>query len=133
MLADLPADLGEGLFFGIVKAEALFIARIESRESGLQGAHKKRGVPFAIGISRLNGNGGRNFMRGGFCLVVIEGFEAAPRTDGVNVTLGENGAKPGFERAAAVEVTEKRALATGALREPIEFGEKRVSEIAGFR
>ena len=137
VLADLPADLGEGLFFGIVKAETLFIARIESGESGLQGTHKKRGVPFAVRVGGLNGNSLREFLNclcaGRLCVVFFERFEAAPGADGVNMTLGENGAKPGFERAAPVEVTEKRALATGAVHEAIKLGEKRVSEIAGFR
>ena len=50
----------------------------------------------------------------------------------VDVTLCENGAKPGFERTAAVKITEEGAFAASAIGEAVELGEERVGEFASF-
>src|SRR5271154_4939428 len=86
-----------------------------------------------MGVGRLNGNGLREFLCAWFCIIVVEGFEAAASADGVNVALSENGAQPGLERAATVEITEKRALTAISVGKSIELGKKRVGEFAGFR
>ena len=58
--------------------------------------------------------------------------EAAAGANGIDVTLGEDGAEPGLERAAAVEIAEEGA-AVGSIGETVKVGEKRVSELAGCR
>ena len=136
VLGELTADFGKGFLFGVIKAEALFVARIEGGESGLQGAYEKSDVAFSIGIRRLYRNGLRCFLDGlharGFAVIVVEGFEAAIGADEVDVTLCENGAKPGFERTAAVKITEEGAFAASAIGEAVELGEERVGEFASF-
>ena len=127
VFGELPADFGEGLLLGIIEAKALLIAGIESGKGCLQSADEKSGVAFAMRIGGLNRNGLRNFVRrmpiGRFCVAIIERFKAAAGADGVNVSLGENGAKPGLERAAAVEITEERTLAARAICKAVEFSE----------
>jgi hypothetical protein len=136
VFGELAADFGEGLLFGVVEPKALFVARIEGGESGLQGADKKSGVALAVGVGRLDGNRVRDFLDslgvGRSSVIFIEGFEAAIGADTIDVTLSENGAEPGFERAAAVEIAEEGAVAAVSIGEAIEFGEERVSELAGF-
>ena len=62
----------------------------------------------------------------------IDFRKAAAGANGLDVALGENGAEPGLERAAAVEIAEEGAT-VGSIGEAIEVGEKRVSEFAGCR
>src|SRR5208282_6623145 len=68
-----------------------------------------------------------------FSVVIFEGFKTSASADDVNVALSENGAEPGFERAAPVEIAEKRALAAGTIRQPVKFCEERIGEFAGLR
>jgi hypothetical protein len=137
VLAELSADFGEGLLVRVIQTQALFIAGIESGESGLQRADEKGAVAFTIGIGRLNGNGVREFLdglrAGRFCLIVFEGFEAAPCADGIDVALSQNSAKPSLERAAPVEITEERAFAASAVGEAVEFSKEGIGEFAGVR
>lgn len=123
MFAELFADFGESLFLGVVQAQPLLVARIEACERGLQGADEKRVVTFAVRIGDGSGNARHILKSGTFWLVAIERFKAAASADAINVTLSENGAKPGFQRAAAVEITEEGALAAMAIFEAIEFRE----------
>jgi hypothetical protein len=127
----LAANFGEGLLLRIVKAQALFIARVEGGESALQGTNEKRDVALAMRVGGLYGNGLSDLV-GRLGIVVVEGFEAAPSADGVNVALSEDGAEPGLERTAPVEIAEKRALAAGSIGEPVKFGKERIGKIAGF-
>ncbi len=92
VFGELSADFGEGLLLGVVEAQSLFIAGIEGCERGVQGTDKKRDVAFPIGVERLDGNGLRDFVGARFCVVLLEGFKAAGCANGVNMTLGENGA-----------------------------------------
>jgi hypothetical protein len=133
MLAELFADFGEGLFLGVVQAQALVIAGIEGGESGLQRANEKCDVAFAMRVGGLDADWRGQMRSAGVRILVVERFEAAALSNGVNVPLRQHGAKPGFERAATVEVTEKRAFAAGAFRKSIEFGEEGVGEFASFR
>src|SRR5260370_27246990 len=64
---------------------------------------------------------------------LIKFFEAAAGADGIDAPLGKDGAEPGLERTASVEVTEERpfrALATG---QTIQLRKKGIREITGFR
>jgi hypothetical protein len=87
-------------------------------------------------INGLKGNGLGNFVRrvpiGRFCVAVIERFETAAGADGVDVALGENGAEPGLERAAAVKIAEEGALAARTIGETVKLGKERVGKFAGF-
>src|SRR6266571_6630625 len=60
-------------------------------------------------------------------------FEAAGRANGINMALGKDGAEPGFQGAATVEVTEERAIGAFAFRQSIQIGEQGISELTGFR
>ena len=132
MFGELAANFGEGLLLRIVEAQALFIARVEVRKSGLQGTNEKRDVALAMRVGGLYGNGVRNLGGARLGIVVVEGFEAASSADGVNVALSEDGAEPGLERTATVEIAEERALAAGSIGESVEFGKERIGKIAGF-
>jgi hypothetical protein len=92
MFRELPANLGQSLLFGIVQTQALFISRIKGGDSSLQGANEKSGVAFVMGIGGLHGNGLRDFLRRvpirRFCVACIQGFEASPGADRINVPLG---------------------------------------------
>jgi len=132
VFGELAANFGEGLLLRIVEAQALFIARVDGGKSALQGTNEKGDVALAMRVGRLHGNCGSDFVDGRFYIVVVEGLEAASRADGVNVALSEDGAEPSLERASSVEITEEGALAAGAIRETVEFSEKRVGEVASF-
>src|SRR5690242_12125215 len=84
-------------------------------------------------VGRLDGDRSGQMRSAGVRILIVEGFEAAVFADGVDVTLGQHGAKPGFERAAAVEITEKGVFPAGAFRKSIEFGEEGVGEFASLR
>ena len=129
----LAANFGEGLLLSIVEAQALFVARVEGGKSGLQGTNEKRDVALAMRVGGLYGNGLGDFVVAGLGIVVVEGFEAASRADSVNMALSEDGAEPGLERTAAVEIAEEGALAAGSVGESVEFGKERIGKIAGFR
>lgn len=133
MLAELFADFGKGLFLGVVQAQALVIARIEGGESGLQRADEKCDVAFAMRVGRLDRDRSGQMRSAGVRILVVERLEAAVFADRINVPLGQHGAKPGLERAAAVEITEKRVFPAGAFRKSIEFGEEGVGEFASLR
>jgi len=60
----------------------------------------------------------------GFVLAKL--FEAPARTDGINVPLGKNGAEPGLQRTASMEVTEERPFRARAPAKPYN-SEKRES------
>jgi hypothetical protein len=137
VFSQLSANFGQGLLLCVVEAQTLFIARIKPSDTHFESANEKRGVTVAMRVGRRNGNGVRDFLgelstrRPGS--IVIEGFEAPARADGINVALGENGAEPGLKRTASVEIAEKRALAAGAISESIELGKERIGEFARFR
>lgn len=141
MFAEGAADFGEGLLLGIVEAETIAIAGIESGEGRFESGGEKSQIAGAMWI-------GRGLIDGddrGEGVVVFEFGEAAGKTDGVDMALGEDGAEPGLEGAAAVEVAEEGAgggfcgagCTVGAWifssGQAIEVGEERVGEIAGGR
>ncbi len=133
MLAELPANFGESLLLGVVQTQTLFIARIESRESRVQRADDKRDVALAVRVSGRSGNTHQILSSAALRLIAIERFEAATGADGINVALGENGAEPGFQRAAAMEIAEEGAFAAVALLQPVEFGKERIREFRSLR
>src|SRR6266581_3702183 len=67
----------------------------------------------------------------GFLLAKL--LEAAPGADRIDVPLGKNGAKPGFQRTAPVKVAEERAFRPFAAGQTVQLGEKGIRELAGFR
>lgn len=134
VFAELLADFGEGLPFGVIEAQTLLIARIESGKRGLQSSEEKSYVTLAVRVGRLNGNWSGEMIGSGFCTIaIVERFEAPSSADGVNVAASENGAEPCFQGAAAVEIAEERAFAAVALREAIKFGKKRIGKLERFR
>ena len=125
VFAEFASDVREGLLFGVIEAEALAIAGVERMESSVEGVGEKREVARAMWVGRGVVGGIRE--RGGgidgsdafpkWSAVVGAGGglifdfdEAARRADGIDVALRENGAEPGFERAAAVEIAKQRAI-----------------------
>jgi hypothetical protein len=85
----------------------------------------------------LHGSGVRDFLKRvsvrRLRVIGIERFETAPGANRIDVTLSQNGTKPGFEGAASVEIAEEGAFAAGAVRKTVEFREERIRQIAGFR
>src|SRR2546421_6416902 len=65
--------------------------------------------------------------------VLAKLLEAAAGTDGINVPLGKNGAEPGLQRTAAMEVTEERTFRAFAADQTIQLGKKGIREITSFR
>src|SRR5258708_30468731 len=67
----------------------------------------------------------------GFVLAKL--FEAPARTDGINVPLGKNGAEPGLQRTASVEVTEEGPFRARAACQTVQLRKKGIREITGIR
>src|SRR5712664_940017 len=65
--------------------------------------------------------------------VLAKLLEAPARTDGINVPLGKNGAEPGLQRTASVEVPEERPLRALASAQTVQLRKQGIREIAGFR
>src|SRR6266436_3693857 len=65
--------------------------------------------------------------------VLAKFLEAAARTDGINVPLGKNGAEPGLQRTASVEVTEERPFRARAACQTVQLRKKGIREITGIR
>src|SRR5882762_4828561 len=65
----------------------------------------------------------------GFVLAKL--FEAPARTDGINVPLGKNGAEPGLQRTASMEVTEERPFRARAACQTVQLRETGIREITG--
>ena len=55
--------------------------------------------------------------------MLIEFGEAPAGANGVDVALGENGAQPGLQRAASVEIAEERALTALRVGETVKIRE----------
>src|ERR1700682_3424415 len=60
-------------------------------------------------------------------------LEAPARADGINVPLGKNGAEPGLQRTASMEVTEKRPFRALAARQTVQLRKKGIRKITGIR
>src|SRR5712672_529 len=60
-------------------------------------------------------------------------LEAAARADGINVPLGKNGAEPGLQRTAPMEVTKERTYRAFAAGQTVQLGKKGIREITGIR
>ena len=54
MFTEMLANFGKGLLLCVIKAQTLFIAGIESGESGVQSADEKGDVAIAMGIKWLS-------------------------------------------------------------------------------
>ncbi len=96
MLAEQATDFGERLFLGIIEAKPVLFLWGKVIESGLQSAGKEGDVASPMRVDRVS----RRVMLcaqssiGGFIFSKL--FEAPARTDGINMTLGKNSAKPGL-------------------------------------
>ena len=122
MLTEMLANFGESLLLGVVQAQTLFIARIKACESSLQCSDEKRVVALAVRVSDRSRNARQNLLSSAaLAIIAIKRFEAAAGADGIDVALSENGAEPGFQRAAAVEIAEKGTFAAVAIFEAIEL------------
>src|SRR6266550_9221769 len=60
-------------------------------------------------------------------------LEAAARTDGIDVPLRKNGAEPGLQRTAPMEVTKERTFRAFAGGQAVQLGKKGIREITSFR
>src|ERR1700752_2858000 len=97
VLAEAAPDVGQSFFFGVVQAQAVLFMGREMIERGLQGAREKRKVMLAakIGGVKFTAECGVSRRKSGFFLGKFG--EAAGRAEGIDVTLGQDGAEPGFE------------------------------------
>jgi len=62
-------------------------------------------------------------------VVVLQFGETAAGANGVDVTLGEDGAQPGLHRAAAVKIAKQGSFDAFFFRESVEIGKKGVRKI----
>ena len=147
MLAEFAADVRERLLVGVVEAEAAEVLWVESFEGLVERVGKEREVARAVRVGRGVvsgiGEGGCgvdgsdafpiwNSIVGRGSGLVFDLDEAARCPDGIDMALCENGAEPGFQRAAAVEVAEERAIFGFAGRgrgDAVEVGEERIGEV----
>src|SRR6266699_5709220 len=60
-------------------------------------------------------------------------LEAAARADGIDVPPGKNGAEPGLQRTAPMEVTKERTFRAFAGGQTVQLGKKGIREITSFR
>src|SRR5437899_11336527 len=67
----------------------------------------------------------------GFLLAKL--LEAAPGADRIDMPLGKNGEKPGFQRTAPVKVAEERAFRPFAAGQAVQLRENGIRKHAGFR
>src|SRR5260370_7991274 len=107
MLAEESADLRKSFFLGVVETEPLFFLRFEAIECSLQGACEEGNVAFAM---RIDERDRRPKRRRAFItpFVFTEFLEAAAGTDGIDVPLGKDGAKPSLHGTTPTQLTEER-------------------------
>src|SRR5260370_5434438 len=65
--------------------------------------------------------------------VLAKLLEAPARADGINVPQGKNGAEPGLQRAAPMEVTEEGAIRAFAAGQTVQIRKKGIGKVTGFR
>src|ERR1700730_4010124 len=132
MLAKKPANLGERFFFRIIEAESLFFLRLELFERRAERLAEKRQVARAMRIDQLERSRRRPLAR--LVMIVFSKLLEAPaRADGINVSLGQDRAEPGPERASPVKVAKQGPLRAFAAREAIQLREQGIGELTGFR
>lgn len=102
-------------------------------ECGLKSASEERDVPLAMRIAERSVRRGSGVRIRRLLVIVAEFLEAAAGADGIDVALGQDGAKPGLQRAATVKIPEERALGALAAIEAVKIGEERVGKFGGFR
>jgi len=128
VFAEETADFGEGFFAGVVQLEAPAVLRVEGSEADGKGIQETPEIEGAIGIERRGDD-----IRGGQgplgAVVALEGLPATGLAEAVDVALGEDGAQPSFEGAAAVEITEEGGFALFAVGKAVEFREERIGEV----
>src|SRR6266436_4019445 len=132
MLTKKAADLRKSFFLGVVETEPLFFLGFEAIERSLQGASEERNIAFAMRIGELDR---RPKRRRSFIarFVITKFLEATAGTDRIDVPLGKNGAEPGLQGTATMEVTEERTVSAFGLGQTIQIGKKGIREVAGFR
>jgi len=59
-------------------------------------------------------------------------LKASAGTDGINVPLGKDSAKPGLQGTSSVKVAEERPLRSFAVGQTVQLRKKRIRQIAGF-
>ena len=131
VFAQSAANGGESVILEVVGTKALRVARIKASERGLEGATEEGLVAIAMRV--CGRSGGDQLGNGIFGLrLAIDINKAAGGADGVNMALGENGAKPGLQRAAAMKIAEEGAIGAAAIGDSIEVGEERIGQVASF-
>src|SRR5258708_23457648 len=96
VLTEETPDFGERFFLGVIKAKPVLFLLVNVIERGLQSTRKEGDVAFPMRVERLN-------RRGMFCaqsplarFFFSQLFQAPGRTEGSQMTLGKNSAKPGL-------------------------------------
>src|SRR5882724_12931262 len=119
VLAEQAANLRKCLLFAVVETKSFPLRRFKLREGFAQRAAKQGEVAFTMGIVRMELRSRRRELARILCVVFAEFFEAAARADRINVALSKDGAEPGLQRTAPMEVAEERTSAALAIREPV--------------
>src|SRR2546421_8758564 len=83
-------------------------------------------------IDRLQLRSEWNFRLSVARFVLAKVLEAPAGANGVNMPLGKDGAEPGFQRAAAMEVAKERTLRALAIRQTIQLRKEGICKIAGL-
>src|SRR5438105_9504935 len=115
MLVHRFADFGQGKVFQVVGNEPGAIERIQGRDGLLESRSQSMKITGPVGILWFPIGfllGGKNPLD---AFVVRQTFEPFFLSQNINVALGENGAKPGGKRAAAMEMIEERDAADSRL------------------
>ena len=104
------ADFGESLLLGVVKAKPLTVASIEGSQGKIESSSEQSYVARTVRVGeRLAARGDGMDLRYALrAIVVIEFGESPVGANGVDMALGEDGAEPSLQGAAAVEIAEER-------------------------
>src|SRR4029077_6713254 len=103
----------------------------EAFESSLQGTRERCDVALAMRIRGLRSD--QRLRRSIASFVLGKLLKAPARANGINVPLGEDGAEPGLQRAAPVEIPEERTLRALAASQTVQLREKGIREVTGIR
>src|SRR5438046_898555 len=83
-------------------------------------------------IDGLKRRSERSFRLSVARFVLAKVLEAPAGANGVNMPLGKDGAEPGFQRAASVEVAKERTLRAFAIRQTVQLRKEGICKIAGL-
>src|SRR6267378_6600573 len=108
VLSEQAANLREGFLFGVVETKPFPFLWFEFCEGFAQRAAKQGEVAFTMGIAGMELRSRWRDLARILCVVFAEFFEAAARANRINVALSKDGAEPGLQRAAPMEVAKER-------------------------